>query len=121
MTRNDDYKVPSTQGCSGCDCSGENNQKKEEKDSSVSKKNFSANSDMASSGVLCKNTEDNDEKEMSTIQDAWKEVEKMKQLDKDFSDLSSGPLHAVNPQQPKNGEPDKGGDAPPTQGCYPKV
>lgn len=121
MDSNDDCKVPSTQGCSGNDCNGEHNQKNEDNDSSVSKKNFSANSGMASSGVLCKNTEENDEKEMPTIQDTWKEVEKMKRLDKDASDQSFGPLHAVNPQQPKNGEPDKGGDAPPTQGCFPKV
>ena len=121
MASIDDYKVPSTQGCSGYDCSGEHNQKNEENESSVSKKNFSTHPEMVPSDAPCKNTEENDEKEMPTRPDSWKDAEKMKRLDKDASDQSSGPLHAVNPQQPKNGSPDKGGGVPPTQGCYPKV
>lgn len=120
MANNDDYKVPTTQGCSGHECGGLN-QKDAENDSSVSKKNSPVCPDTSCSDCPVENTEDNDEKENPTKIDTYKDVEESKQLEKSKSSQCFGPTHTVNPYQPKNSPSNMGGGVPPTQGCVPNV
>ncbi|MBR2899609.1 MAG: hypothetical protein IKC23_08340 [Fibrobacter sp.] len=118
MASDDNFKVPTTQGCCGPNAD-RLNQGKEKSDLSVSKKNPMADLDANSSSEAT--SEDEAKNTTATKEDTWKGAEENDRLNKAITGNYVKPTQAFNPEPPapNNEKKEDKTNVPPTQGCVP--